>query len=185
MALRFLPHSKMSPNIRGTSHKSLRRCPAKVPLALNIYPAGSGGYRPPLPELNTQTSYRAVVRVDSRDTRVRFKIVITALSRCIVLIVAASIFAVTLPTRAEVAQPTRHRMSCCAHMASERGHCGGSEPMKSQDRQGCAACNLCLSLIAASTYPFVFSPDRGEKLVGEIAASSSRSDRPPVPPPRV
>src|SRR5207247_9940906 len=118
-----------------------------------MHPAGSGGYRPRLPELNTQTSYHAVVRVDSPHTRVRFKIVITALSRCILLIVAASIFAVTLPTRAEVAQPTRHRMSCCAHMAGDRGHCGGSEPMKSQDRQGSAACNLWLSLLAASTHP--------------------------------
>ena len=177
----------MSPNIRGTSHKSLRRCPAKVnitPLALNMHPAGSGGYRPPLPELSTQTSYRAVVRVDSPHTRVRFDIVITALSRCIVLIVAASIFAVTLPTRAEVSKPPRHRMSCCAQMAGERGHCGGSEPMKSQDGQGCAACNLCLSLIATSSFSFVFPPDHGEKLVDEIAGSSSRSDRPPVPPPR-
>jgi hypothetical protein len=110
--------------------------------------------------------------------------VLTALSRCILLIVAASIFAVTLPTRAEVPKAAPYRMSCCAHMAGERGHCGDSEPVKSQDRQGCAACNLCLSLIAASTYPFVFSPEHGEKLVAENAASSSRSDRPPVPPPR-
>jgi len=58
----------------------------------------------------------------------------TALSRCFVLIVVSSIFAVTLPIRAEVPQPPRQRMSCCAHMAGERGHCGGSEPMKSQDR---------------------------------------------------
>ena len=188
MARRFPPHSKMPPNIRGTSHKSLRRCMAKVniaPLALDIYPAGSGGHRPPLPELNTQTSYRAVVRVDSPHTRVNVDIVITALSRCIVLIVAASIFAVTLPTRAEVPKPPRHRTSCCAHMPGESGHCGRTEPVKSQDRQCCAPCNLCFSLIAVSNYLFVFSPDRGEKLVGEIATSSSRSDRPPVPPPRV
>jgi len=110
--------------------------------------------------------------------------VITALSRCFVLIVASSIFAVSLPVRGEVPQPPQHRMSCCAHMAGERGHCGGSEPMKSQDRQGCAACNLCLSLIATSSFSFVSPPDHGEKLVGEIAGSSSRSDRPPVPPPR-
>jgi hypothetical protein len=111
--------------------------------------------------------------------------VITALSRCILLIVAASIFAVTLPIRAEVPKPPRHRMSCCADTPGERGHCGGAEPVKSQDRQCCAACNLCFSLIAPSNYPFFFSPERGEKLFGEIAASSSRSDRPPVPPPRV
>ena len=130
----------------------------------------------------TETATSA--HVDSHYYRVNFVIVITAFSRCFVLIVALSIFAVTLPVRAEVPQPPQHRMSCCAHMAGEHGHCGGSEPMKSQDRQGCAACNLCLSLIAASTYPFVFSSDHGEKLAGEIAASSSRSDRPPVPPPR-
>ena len=49
---------------------------------------------------------------------------ITALSRCFVLIVALSIFAITLPVRAEVPQSRQHRMSCCAHMAGERGHCG-------------------------------------------------------------
>jgi hypothetical protein len=110
--------------------------------------------------------------------------VITALSRCILLIVAASIFAVNLPARAEVPKPPRHRMSCCAHMPGERGHCGDSEPVKTQDRQCCAACNLCFSLIAVSNYPFVFSSGGGEKLFGEIVASSPRPDRPPVPPPR-
>ena len=130
-------------------------------------------------------SRRARSCVDSHSYSVSFDIVITALSRCIVLIVAASIFAVTLPTRAEVPKPPRHRMDCCAHMAGEHGHCGANEPVGTQDRQCCAACNLCFSLIAASNYPFFFSPDRGEKLFGEIAASSSRSDRPPVPPPRV
>jgi hypothetical protein len=70
-------------------------------------------------------------------------------------------------------------------MPGEPGYCGGGEPMQSQDSQCCAACNLCLSLIAASTYRFVFSPERGEGLIDEIAASSSRSDRPAVPPPRV
>jgi hypothetical protein len=108
--------------------------------------------------------------------------VITALSRYIVLIVASSIFAVTLPVRAEV--PRQHRMSCCAHMAGERGHCGGSEPVKSQDRQCCPACTLGLSLFLTLTAAFIFSPEAGERFIDEIAASSSRSDRPPVPPPR-
>src|SRR5438128_10785530 len=109
---------------------------------------------------------------------------ITALSRCFVLIVVSSIFAVTLPVRAEVPQPPQHRMSCGAHMAGERGHCGGGEPVKSQDRQ-CPACAVGLSLFLTSASVFIFSTEHGEKLVREIAASSSRSDRPPVPPPRV
>jgi hypothetical protein len=110
--------------------------------------------------------------------------VITAFSRCFVLIVASSIFAVTLPVRAEVPQPRQLRMSCCAHMAGERGHCGGSEPVKSQDRQCCPGCTVGLSLFLTSTAAFVFSPEGGEKFIDEIAAASSRSDRPPVPPPR-
>jgi hypothetical protein len=122
--------------------------------------------------------------VDSHYYRVNFDIVITALSRCFVLIVALSIFAVTLPVRAEVPQSHQHRMSCCAHMAGERSHCGGGEPVKSQDRQCCPACNVGISLFLASCSVFIFSQERGEKLVSEIAASSSRSDRPPVPPPR-
>jgi hypothetical protein len=69
-------------------------------------------------------------------------------------------------------------------MAGERGHCVGGEPVQSQDRQCCPACNVGISLFLAADSIFIFSPERGEKLVGEIAASSSRSDRPPVPPPR-
>jgi len=131
-------------------------------------------------------SYRAVarVRVDSHHTRVNIDIVIMALSRCFALIVALSIFAVTLQVRAEVPQPRQHRMSCCAHMAGERGHCGGSEPVKSQDRQCCPGCTVGLSLFLTSTAAFIFSPEGGKRLIDEIAASSSRSDRPPVPPPR-
>jgi len=110
--------------------------------------------------------------------------VITALSRCFVLIMALSIFAVNLPVRADVPQPPRHRMSCCAHIAGERGHCG-SEPVKSQDHACCPGCTVGLSLFLASTAPFIFSPEPGEKLIDEIGASPSRSDRPPVPPPRV
>jgi hypothetical protein len=125
-------------------------------------------------------------RVDSRSLHVTFALVITALSRCLVLIVALSLVAVGLPTRAEVPQqPRPDRMSCCNHLPGEPGHCGGSEPVKSQDSQYCAGCNLCLCLIAASTYPFIFSPDRAENLFGKIAISAFRSDRPSVPPPRV
>lgn len=108
-----------------------------------------------------------------------------ALSRCFVLIVVFSIFAVTLPVRGEVAPQPQHQMSCCAHTAPERGHCGnGGEPVKSEDRQCCPACTVGLSLFLASASALIFSPEWGEKLVGEIAPSSSRSDRPPVPPPR-
>src|SRR6476646_1971958 len=116
-------------------------------------------------------SCRAVarVRVDSHHTRVNFHIVITALSRCFVLIVALSIFAVTLPVRAEVPQPRQHRMSCCAHMAGERGHCGGSEPVKSQDRACCPACTVGLSLFLTPTAAFIFSLEGGEKFIDEIA----------------
>jgi len=69
-------------------------------------------------------------------------------------------------------------------MAGERGHCGGSEPVKSQDRQCCPGCTVGLSLFLTSTAAFIFSPEGGERFIDEIAASSSRSDRPPVPPPR-
>jgi hypothetical protein len=128
----------------------------------------------------------ARIGVASYQTRVNLVIVITALSRCFVLIVALSLVAVGLPARAEVPQqPSPPRMSCCNHLPGEPGHCGGSEPVKSQALQDCAGCNLCLSIIAASTYSFIFSPDRGENLFGKIAISASRSDRPPVPPPRV
>jgi hypothetical protein len=113
--------------------------------------------------------------------------VITALSRCLVLIVAFSVFAVTMPVRgAAPLQPPQHRMSCCKHFPGEPGHCGGTDqPVQSQNSQCCSACNAGLSLFLASASVFIFSPERAEKFFSEIAASSSRSDRPPVPPPRV
>jgi hypothetical protein len=112
--------------------------------------------------------------------------VITALSRCFVLIVALSIFAVTLPVRAGApVQPPQHRMSCCKHFPGEPGHCGGGEPVQSQDSQCCSACNVGLSLFLASASVLIFSHEGGEKFFSKTAASSSRSDRPPVPPPRV
>ena len=119
-----------------------------------------------------------------RSVTVRF--VITGLSRCcFVLIVALSIFAVTLPVRgARLVQPPAHPMSCCKHFPGEPGHCGGGEPVQSQDSQCCSACNGGLSLFLASASVLIFSSERGEKLFSETAVSSSRSDRPPVPPPR-
>jgi hypothetical protein len=125
--------------------------------------------------------------VDSRSLHVTFALVTTALSRCFVLIVALSVFAVTLPVRGDSPpqSPQQHRMSCCKHFPGEPGHCGGSEPMQSQDSQCCSACNVGLSLFLASASVFVFSSERGEKFFSETAASSSRFDRPPVPPPRV
>src|SRR5690242_3297142 len=109
------------------------------------------------------------------------------LSRCFVLIVALSIFALTLPVRgySPPQLPQQHRMSCCQHFPGEPGHCGGREPVQSQNSQCCPACNVGLSLFPASASLFIFSFDRGEKFFSETAASSSRSDRPPVPPPRV
>src|SRR5262250_3215138 len=114
-------------------------------------------------------------------------LVITALSRCCVLIVALSIFAVTLPVRGDAPpQPTQHRMSCCKHMPGEPGHCGGgSEPVQSQDSQCCSACGVGLSLFLAAASVPIFSSERGERFFSETAVPSSRSDRPPVPPPRV
>jgi hypothetical protein len=113
--------------------------------------------------------------------------VTTALSGGVVLIVALSVFAVTLPVRGDSPpqRPQQHRMSCCNHFPGELGHCGGTEPVQSQDSQCCSVCNVGLSLFPASVSVLVFSSERGQKFVSETAASSSRSDRPPVPPPRV
>src|SRR5256885_15882576 len=102
-----------------------------------------------------------------------------ALSRCFALIVALSIFAVTLPVRAEVPQPRQHRLSCCAHMAGKRGHCRGSETLKSQDRQCCPGCAVGLSLFLTSTAGFFFFPEGGKKTIDDIAAPSSRAGPPP------
>jgi len=103
----------------------------------------------------------------------------------ILVMTSLSLVAVTLPVRAAVPK-LPHTMSCCAHMPGQNNndnHCG-SEPVKQQDRPCCPACATGLSLFLTTAAPFIFSPDRAEELIAEIAASSWRSDRPPVPPPR-
>jgi len=112
--------------------------------------------------------------------------VITALSRCLAVIGGLSIFAVALPVRSDAFfKPAQHPMSCCKHLPGERGHCGGGEPVQSQDSQCCSACNAVLSLFLAWASVHIFSCERGEKFISETIGSSSRSDRPPVPPPRL
>ena len=145
-----------------------------------LYPRHSAGK---VPNGRRRRSRSLVV---STSRSVTFALVITAVSRCFVLVVVLSIFAVTLPVFGNApVQPPPHRMSCCKYTAGERGHCGGSEPVQSQDSHCCAACNAGLSLFLASASIHIFSPERGEKFLSEDTASASRSDRPPVPPPRI
>ena len=79
-------------------------------------------------------------------------------------------------------------MSCLKHFPGEPGHCGGGEPVQSLDSQCCSAGLQRWAFIVPGFgvgLERVFSSERGEKFFSENAASSSRSDRPPVPPPRV
>jgi hypothetical protein len=108
-----------------------------------------------------------------------------AISRSLfAILMCVSVIALTLPLRA--AQPAAsHTMSCCAKPAAAKSdnHCRHQTPAP-EEEHCCAACAIGLSLFLTPPANFIFSRERGEQLVAAAAAELSRSEQPPVPPPR-
>jgi hypothetical protein len=109
-----------------------------------------------------------------------------ALRRGVWLLTAIAIMGLVLPLRAERTQLRANKTGCCAHMQAHRGHCE-SEPAKpadSQEEQCCAACGSGLSLINGAVSAYIFTRSEGKMLAIVDVNQTSRSARPPVPPPR-
>jgi len=70
-------------------------------------------------------------------------------------------------------------------MAKQAHHDGCGEPIKPvQDRQCCSGCPLSFALVPSeSNIRIFYGPDR-ERFALENFSLKSRTDRPPVPPPR-
>jgi hypothetical protein len=102
------------------------------------------------------------------------------------MVACASLVFVTIPTRAGVLPQSNPR--CCAEMTNSdqsgggmASHCPGN-PM--QQKQCCAACALSLTLFPGTASSFVYLTGRQQMFDDTTVRAFSRTDRPPVPPPR-
>jgi hypothetical protein len=99
--------------------------------------------------------------------------------------VSMFLLAITSPVRASELQPAK-QTCCCSHMTpeSDGNNCCG-EPIKSQGQQCCSSSGFGMSLLPSNSMQLVFRESDGEKLVGKDVSQLLRTERPPVPPPRL
>jgi hypothetical protein len=71
-------------------------------------------------------------------------------------------------------------------MKAESGthECDRHAPKSEQDKECCALCAIGLALVATFAAPFVYPPVGDETFAAYLSSEHSRSQRPPVPPPR-
>lgn len=99
------------------------------------------------------------------------------------LAISWSLALAAMPARAAARQL---KAGCCAKMAKDAAanDCGQHAPKSNDEKQCCSMCAFCVALLPATT-PFVYSPSGKESFPEVSAGEHVRSDRPPVPPPRV
>jgi hypothetical protein len=100
------------------------------------------------------------------------------------LALGASIAFAAVPRQPLIPEP--EKSDCCAKMKVESAShdCDRHAPKPDPDKQCCAACAMGCALVAALATPFVYPPVGDETFAAYISAAQSRSQRPPVPPPR-
>jgi hypothetical protein len=100
------------------------------------------------------------------------------------LLLSCSIAFAAIPRQAPV--PEIEKTSCFAKMktASATHDCDRQAPNSDQDKQCCPLCALGCALFATFATPFVYPPVGDETFAAYISSEPSRSQRPPVPPPR-
>jgi hypothetical protein len=83
--------------------------------------------------------------------------------------------------------PKIEKTDCCAKMKVDpaKHECDHQPPRPDPDQQCCAACALGLAVILATATPFVYPPVGDENFAAYLLSEQTRSQRPPVPPPRV
>ncbi|MFL6521115.1 MAG: hypothetical protein ACJ8NS_12910 [Chthoniobacterales bacterium] len=62
--------------------------------------------------------------------------------------------------------------------------CDRHPPKPDSDKQCCAACIFGLAGVIAAAAPFIYPPIGDETFATFVASEQTRSQRPPVPPPR-
>jgi hypothetical protein len=100
------------------------------------------------------------------------------------LLLSCSIGFAAIPRQAPA--PEIEKTSCCAKTktASVTHDCDRHAPKSDQDKECCALCAFGLALLATFANPFIYPPLGDETFAAYISSEHSRSQRPPVPPPR-
>jgi hypothetical protein len=98
--------------------------------------------------------------------------------------IGSSIALAAVPSQVPV--PPAEKKSCCAKMKMESAapECERHAPKSEQDQQCCALCALGCGLPATFATPFIYPPVGDETFAAYISSEHTRSQRPPVPPPR-
>ncbi len=100
------------------------------------------------------------------------------------LLLFCSIAFAAVPRRPLV--PELQKTGCCAKMKSESANheCDRHAPKSDQEKECCALCAIGLALVATFATPFGYPPVGDETFAAYVSSERSRSQRPPVPPPR-
>jgi len=100
------------------------------------------------------------------------------------LLLSCSISFAVIPRQPLVSE--FQKVDYCAKMkAQSASHdCERHAPKPEPDKQCCAACAFGLAAVIAAATPFVYPPVGDETFAAYISSEHSRSQRPPVPPPR-
>jgi hypothetical protein len=108
----------------------------------------------------------------------------TTLRGLLCLLLFSSIAFAAVPRQAP--PPESAKTDCCAKMKTESAsrECDRHTPKSDQDKECCALCAIGLALVATFAAPFVYPPVGDETFAAYLSSEHSRSQRPPVPPPR-
>jgi len=100
-------------------------------------------------------------------------------------VIFGSVFSLFVPGISALPVP-QAKADCCAkmNMGDDHNDCGKEAPKSKPDRDCCAACAYGLMLGLASSRPFFYPASKENQFPGYSINERSRTDRPPVPPPR-
>jgi hypothetical protein len=100
------------------------------------------------------------------------------------LVLSSSLAVAAIPREPLV--PEIEKTDCCAKMKGESAShdCERHAPKSDPDKQCCAACAFGLAGIISNATRFVYSPIGDETFAAFISSEQTRSQQPPVPPPR-
>ena len=100
------------------------------------------------------------------------------------LILCGSLAFAAIPRQPLV--PEIQKTDCCAKMKMESAShdCDRHAPKPDPDQQCCAACAFGLTGVLANATPFIYPAVGDENFAAYVFSEQTRSQRPPVPPPR-
>lgn len=102
----------------------------------------------------------------------------------ICFILSASLVFAALPRQPLL--PQIQKTDCCAKIKMEFAthDCDQQTPKPDPDQQCCAACAFGLAAVLANAAASIYPPVADENFAAYVLSEQTRSQRPPIPPPR-